>query len=149
MTTGDNLCADARVRMACLLGIGEYQWANLLDGDLETRLQMSRAGNYYTMTKVSNEIVIDLGAEKTFDTYTLVCYAPQANQIAKTWEILVSSDGGNYTAVDYQPENTKDTVSVTFDEVTARYVKIRLFEPDSKKTGITRLAEFMLFDSKK
>jgi len=121
----------------------------LLDGNLDTRYQASRSSNMYKMAGISNEVVIDLGSEKTFDTYTLVGHATKDSQIAKSFEILVSSDGGNYTAVDYQGENTKATVSVTFDEVSARYVKIRLYEPDSNKTGVTRLSEFMLFDSKK
>ena len=148
MTTGENLCIGARVSVAAAFGVGENVWANLIDGNLETRYQATRATEYYNWTKVSNELVIDLGSDKTFDTYTLVCYAAQESQIAKSWEILVSSDGGNFTAVDYQKDNTQGTLSVTFDEVTARYVKLRLYEPDAK-SGVTRLCEFMLFDSKK
>ena len=149
MTTGDNLCLGGKIHSVVAEGMRDNVSSTLIDGNLETRYQASRSSNMYKLSGISNEVVIDLGAEKTFDTYTLVCYATSDNQIAKSWEILVSSDGGTYTAVDYQSENTKDTVSVTFDEVTARYVKIRLFEPDSKKTGVTRLCEFMLFDSKK
>ena len=92
--------------------------------------------------------MIDLLELKTFDTYTLVSYSNSAAQIAKTWEILVSKDNTKYTAVDYQTDNTKATVSVTFDTVTARYVKIRLYQPDQNQMNITRLCEFMLFNSK-
>ena len=147
MTTGENLCLGARVSVGSTFGTGANGWANLIDGDLETRLQAQRGSEYYALTKVSCELVIDLGSEKTFDTYTLVSYAEKESYIAKSWEILVSSDGGNFTAVDSQTNNTQGTVSVTFEEVTARYVKIRLFEP-SANSGVTRLCEFMLFDSK-
>ena len=148
MTIGDNLCAGAKIRSVVQQGLGDNVVAGMIDGNLETRYQATRSSVMYKMTGVANEIVIDLGSEKTFDTYTIVAFATQANYIIKTWEILVSSDGGNFTAVDYQKDNTQGTVSVTFDEVTARYVKLRLYEPDAK-SGVTRICEFMLFDSKK
>lgn len=149
MTTGDNLCIGAKIHSVVSEGMKDNISNTLIDGSLDTRYQASRSSNMYKMAGISNEVVIDLGSKKTFDTYTLVGHATKDTQVAKSFEILVSSDGSNYTAVDYQPENTKATVSVTFDEVSARYVKIRLYEPDSNKTGVTRLSEFMLFDSKK
>jgi len=148
MTTGDNLCVNTKIHTVASDGVGNSIAENLIDGDLTTRYQATRSSNMYKMAGVSNEVVIDLGSEKTFNTYTLVSYATKDTYIAKTWEILVSNDGGEFTAVDYQTNNTKETVSVTFDEVTARYVKIRLFEPDAT-AGVTRLCEFMLFDSNK
>lgn len=147
MTTGSNLCVGARV-VSAGQSVGSNVVENLIDGNLETRYQATRSSNMYKMAGVSNEVVIDLGSAKTFDTYTIVSMATQSSYIVNTWEILVSTDGGNYTAVDYQKGNTEGTVSVTFDEVTARYVKIRLYEPDTKG-GVTRLCEFMLFDQKK
>ena len=102
----------------------------------------------YKFNGLQNVIVIDLGKVKTFDTYTLVGYDAKESYVTKSWEILVSENGINFTAVDYQENNTKGTVSVTFDEVSARYVEIRLYQPD-ERSGITRLCEFMLFDSKK
>lgn len=148
MTTGDNLCIGAHIHRAVSEGVRENISACLIDGNLDTRYQAQKSTNMYKLAGVSNEVVIDLGSKKVFDTYTLICYASKDSQIANTWEIFVSVDGGEYTPVDYQTNNTKTTVSVTFDEVSARYVKIRLYEPDSNKTGVTRLAEFMLFDSK-
>lgn len=149
VTLGDNLCLGAFVSNATHTVAKKNDVSCLIDGNLETCYQESKAAKLFAMTGLSNEVVIDLGSEKVFNTYTLVSYATKESYIAKSWEILVSIDGGNYTAIDYQTNNTKDTVSVTFDEVSARYVKIRLFEPDSKGSGITRLCEFMLFDSKK
>ena len=120
----------------------------MIDGNLETRYQASRFDSLYKFNGIDNDIVIDLGKEMTFNTYTLVSGGMQENQITKEWEILVSVNGVNFTAVDYQKDNTQGTVSVTFDEVSARYIEIRLYEPDSR-SGITRLAEFMVFDLKK
>ena len=122
---------------------------NLIDGDLTNRHQAPRSTDLFKFCGISNEIVIDLGSKKTFDTYTLVSYDSKDSYIAKSFEILVSDNGVNFTAVDYQKDNTKATVSVTFDEVSARYVMIRLYEADQTSAGITRLCEFMLFDSKK
>ena len=148
MTSGENLCIGAKIYRAVQAGVGENVAANLIDGVIDTRYQASKAATMYKMTGVSNEVVIDLGTVKTFDTYTLICYANKDSYVAKSWEIFVSEDGNAYTAIDYQSSNTQASVSVSFEDVSARYVKIRLYEPDSQKTGVTRLAEFMLFDAK-
>lgn len=149
VTTGTNLCATAEIKkVASSATSDKYSANNLIDGDLTNRYQAAQSDRLYGWNKISNEIVIDLLELKTFDTYTLVSYSNSAAQIAKTWEILVSKDNTKYTAVDYQTDNTKATVSVTFDTVTARYVKIRLYQPDQNQMNITRLCEFMLFNSK-
>ncbi len=147
ITTGNNLCKDAVIHsLAVSAAADSYLGKYLIDGDLETRYQSKASSGLYKLTGVQNEIVIDLGTVKTFDTYTLVSYSKQAAFLTKSWEILVSVDGSNYTAIDYQKGNTEAAVSVTFDEVSARYVKIRLYQPDSSG-GTTRLCEFMLFDT--
>ena len=146
VTVGDNLCKNAVIyRVSSAASSEKYPETALIDGNLETRYQAAPSSKLYKMNNICNEIVIDLGAVKTFDTYTLVCYNNSASQIAKAWEILVSDNGTNFTAVDYQKDNTQATVSVTFDAVSARYVKIRLFESDQNQMNITRLCEFMLF----
>lgn len=93
--------------------------------------------------------MIDLGAEKTFDTYTLVCrgYASSNKAFnAKEWEVLVSNDGKNFTSIDYQNGNKADIVSVNPGEVKARYIEIRFFTTDQNNTNNVRIQEFMLFD---
>ena len=147
VTTGNNLCASATVDRVGAYGSGKNAATNLIDGDLETRYQASRFESLYKFNGIDNDIVIDLGKVMTFNTYTLVSGGMQDNQITKEWEILVSVNGVNFTAVDHQKDNTQGTVSVTFDEVSARYVEIRLYEADSR-AGVTRLAEFMIFDLK-
>lgn len=150
VTTGDNLCKGAVICSTISAGTSDkYLGKFMIDGDLETRYQAKVSSGLYKLTgSVQNEVVIDLGAVKTFDTYTLVSYDKQASFITKSWEILVSEDGVNYTAVDYQKNNKEATVSVSFDDVSARYVKLRLYQADLSG-GTTRIPEFMLFDANK
>jgi len=150
VTTGDNLCLNASIAKVASQPTGDtFAAENLIDGKLDTRYQAQRASKLYDFNKIANEVVIDLGEAKTFDTYTLVGYNNSPAYVMKSWEIFVSTDNLSYTALDYQKDNTAKTVSVSFDDVTARYVKIRLFEPDQNNMGITRLCEFMLFDQNK
>ncbi len=146
MTTGDNLCKGAFIARVGSVSVGVNAPENMIDGDLESRYQAARSSDLYAMSGICNEIVIDLGGTRTFDTYTLVGYGNTASYIMKSWEFLISDNGVNFTAIDYQKDNTEATVSVSFDEVSARYVMIRLYEPDAK-AGITRISELMLFDS--
>ena len=148
VTEGTNLCLEATIRKLTTQGVSKYVGENLIDGDVKTRYQAGRNSGLYNLCGVQNEIVIDLGAEKRFDTYTLVGAGDeqQASFNMKSWEILVSNDGVTFTAIDYQNDNKATTVSVSFDDVTARYVKIRLFSADQGGAGTARLYEFMLFD---
>lgn len=150
ITTGNNLCAKgAEIESVGSYGMNGRVEGNLIDGDLTTLYQASRFSDLHKFNGISNDIIIDLGKTMTFDTYTLVTYSASVAYVAKTWEILVSDNGVNFTPIDCQKNNTEGTVSVTFEEVSARYVEIRLFEPDQNGVGITRLCEFMLFDLNK
>ena len=149
VTTGANLCKTAEIERICSYGTSSRPESNLIDGDTTTIYQAPKADYLYTFNGLYNEIILDLGAVKTFDTYTLVSYdngGKNPQYLTKAWEILVSTNGVNFTAVDYQKDNTQTMVSVTFEEVSARYVAIRIYETDANQMGITRLGEFMLFD---
>ena len=104
----------------------------------------------YELGGYKHEFVIDLGATKTFDTYTLVNAGSKSsnkNNNTSEWEIFVSEDGKTWTSVDYQKDNTADIVSVNVGDTSARYVKLRVFTTDSgANVGTVRLYEFMLFD---
>ncbi len=143
ITTGTNLCVGATIKSIAGEAMSSYLAESILDGDVTTRLQARRDDGLYKLNKIDNEIVIDLGAVKTFDTYTLYS-ASNKNFCTKAWEILVSTDGKTYTAIDYQKDNNDEVVSVSFDEQSARYITIRLY--DAGSAGVTRLYEFMLFD---
>lgn len=148
ITTGNNLCAGTEIYKLTSSGVSKYVADNLLDGDLTTRYQATRKDALYSLNGIQNEVVIDLGGVKTFDTYTLVGVGEtmQKSFNPKEWEILVSNDGSSFTAVDYQKDNTESVVSVTFEEQSARYVMIRMLASDQTGAGALRLNEFMLFD---
>ncbi|MBQ7365164.1 MAG: discoidin domain-containing protein [Clostridia bacterium] len=150
VTDGTNLAIGSTIHSATTEGLSKNATKNLVDGDLTTRYQASVNKNLQTMSGVQNEVVIDLGAVKSFDTYTLVNAGISLNETfnTKEWEIFVSTDGKTYTAVDYQKDNTAATVSVEIGEQSARYIKIRLYKSDAGGTGTVRLFEFMLFDTK-
>ena len=152
MKSGDNLCLGAKIHSLTTKGSEKYAGEFLIDGDETTRYQAGKSTGLVSLNGLQNEIVIDLGEAKTFDTYTLISSGDASKtpkKGAKSWEILVSNDGSSYTAVDYQKDNTTIEVSVTFAEQTARYIKIRLYQADHSNAGTARLYEFMLFDSKK
>lgn len=146
MTTGDNLVVGATVDRANEPISDKNAQAYLVDGDLSTAYQAKSHDKMKQLTGLANEMVIDLGKVKTFDTYTLVSSSDKATQVLNSFEILISNDGVHFTGVDTQLENTDKIVSVSFDEVSARYVMIRVFKADSSAYNTTRLAEFMLFN---
>lgn len=147
VTEGTNLALGSTIASATSNGAGKNVAANLVDGDLTTRYQAASNKSIQTLTGLQNEVVIDLGAVKTFDTYTLVNAGISLNESfnTKEWEILISSDGKTYTALDYQKGNTASTVSVSVGEQSARYIKIRLYNSDASGAGTARIFEFMLF----
>lgn len=147
MTEGNNLALNATIASTASKGLSKNVAENLLDGDLATRYQAAADKNLQSLNGIQNEIVIDLGAVKSFDTYTIVNAGHSMNDTfnTKEWEIFVSEDGKTYTAVDYQKDSNADVVSVNIGAQSARYVKIRLYKADNANTGTTRIMEFMLF----
>lgn len=121
----------------------------LLDGDLKTYWQATSIEDYsFLLQGIPQGVVIDLGEVKSFNTYTIVCrgydYANK-QQNAKEWEILVSTDGKNYTSIDYQNNQKIDAVSFNVGDVSARYIEIRFYTTDQNNTDNIRIQEFMLF----
>ena len=120
------------------------------DGDENTKWCSTRdtvSDNTAALLGMNAYIVIDLGSVKSFNTYTMVLAGikESAANNAKRWEILVSEDGKNWTAVDYRENNTLSELSVNIGEQRARYVRINLIKADSS-AGTVRLHEFMLFN---
>ena len=146
---GENLALNATV-VKYSHATSKQPVSYLLDGNLDTYWQGSDIDDFsYQLIQVPQGVVIDLGVEKTFNTYTLVCrgYSLSNKSFnAKEWEILVSSDGKNFTSIDYQNGNKADVVSVNVGEVTARYIEIRFFTTDQNNTDNVRIQEFMLFN---
>ena len=151
VTEGTNLALGAAMVSTSGAGGGKNVFDNMFDGDLTTKWQAATPKDdyKYQLGGFKHEFVIDLGAVKTFDTYTIVNASNnKENKTFNTreWEIFVSEDGTNWTSVDYQKDNTEGIVSVNVGDTSARYVKVRLFATDASSVGTARIYEFMLFD---
>lgn len=148
---GDNLAKNASV-VKRSHETARQPVTYLVDGKLDTYWQASSLDDYsYLLQDIAQGVVLDLGEEKTFNTYTLVLRGYASNNKsfnAKEWEVLISNDGKTFTSIDYQNNNQADAVSVNVGNVTARYVEIRFFTTDQGDTDNARIQEFMLFESK-
>ena len=151
VTEGTNIAKGATI-VEFSGEIGSEVAANIVDGDLTTMWRSSSAvqdGYKYKLMGIQHEIVIDLGASKSFDTYTIVNAGSNGASVQNpaSWEILVSDDGKNWTSVDYQTGQKLDVASVNVGEQNARYVMLRYYKSTQSSSDIVRLYEFMLFDS--
>ena len=151
VTEGNNIAKGATVIEASSQGGTRNPLSYLLDGDLGTLFQGAKVTEdyKYELGGYKHEFVIDLGAVKNFDTYTIVNAGSKSsnkNNNTSEWELFVSDDGKTWTSVDYQSGNKADTVSFNIGDTSARYVKLRIFSTDqSANVGTVRLYEFMLF----
>ncbi len=134
----------AVVRSSGFIHDGE-QDAFLVDGDLTTKW-CAEAGNVsdkaYALRGVEHFMILDLGEEKHFDTYTL--YNGGSKEIsefnASCWELLVSRDGEMFYRVDFASNAGYDMVTRTVTPVSARYVMLRVYRADNGG-GTVRLYE--------
>lgn len=92
-------------------------------------------------------IHIGLGEEKSFNSYAFINtrYTEPYYGNMVSWELLVSPDGENWITADRQEWNNQDIVSVDIDEQTARYLLLKIQDPDNDEVGTIRLYEMMLF----
>ena len=151
VTEGTNLAKGATVIDFSGQTSDQYGIDKAFDGDLTTKWMVKKGASgdqKYELGGYQHSVTIDLGAEKTFNTYTLVNAGVKENKIfnTKEWEVLISSDGKTWTSVDYQKDMNVDTVSFNVGEQTARYVMLRVYAADNNNIGTIRLYDFMLFD---
>ena len=102
----------------------------------------------HSMDGAKQWIVIDLGAEKQFNTYTVIntrATEPYYGNMVQ-WELLVSNDGENWLSVDYQSHCDADQASFEIGQQNARYLLLKIYDPDNGERGTIRLYEFMLFN---
>ena len=145
VTNGNNLCIGAKVvSTSGQMNDGEAA-SKLIDGNLETKWCSSKQttnNQQYALTGAQHFVKIDLGSEKSFNTYTLYnTRTKEGYDNITEWEILVSKDGQNWTSVDYQVNNNNDLSSYNIGNQTARYVLMKVFDP-----GTLRLYEFQLYN---
>ena len=151
VTEGTNIARGATI-VEFSGEIGRDVAGNILDGDTSTLWRSSSVaqGDYkYQLMGIQHEIIIDLGASKSFDTYTMVNAGANGASVYNpgSWEVLISDDAENWTSVDYQTGQKVDTASVNVGAQNARYVMIRYYQSTQSDSDTVRLYEFMLFDS--
>ncbi|MBQ8381894.1 MAG: discoidin domain-containing protein [Clostridia bacterium] len=149
VTEGDNLALGATVYKVSGSTKTAEDGSKLVDGDLSTKW-CSTSGSVkdktYSLDGTRQWIILDLGEEKTFNTYTI--YNTQSKETfgnMTEWEILISNDGVNWTSVDYQPSCDEKIVSFNVGEQSARYVMIKGYTVDTG-VGTVRLYEFQLYN---
>lgn len=125
---------------------------NAIDGDLSTQwiipegLELTEDGNYAT----SQELIIDLGSEKTFNC--IHSYWEGASAVDYT--VTFSTDGSEYTGASANYSITDGTGGaganrhdwLEGEDVTAKYIKISVTKPFNNSWGV-KLFEVQAFNN--
>lgn len=151
LTDGENLCRDAVIAGASGYVRADEAPEMLIDGDSSTKW-CSRlsdvTGMKHCMDGTKQWIIIDLGAEKAFNTYTILnthTVEPYYGNMV-SWELFVSSDGESWVSVDTQQHCDADAASFAIGQQSARYLLLKIADPDNGEADTIRLYEFMLFN---
>ena len=148
VTSGENLLLGSKVvDVSGFTNDGE-SGEKLFDNNLSTKW-CATLGNggfgAWALEEVKHWIKIDLGSEKTFNTYTLYnTGSHEGYQNMSEWELLISDDGVNWKSVDYQVNKNENISSFDIGTQRARYIALRAFEGDN--TGTIRLYELQLYN---
>ncbi|MBR2131195.1 MAG: discoidin domain-containing protein, partial [Oscillospiraceae bacterium] len=150
VTEGENLALGATVPQMS----GETKAAEgadkLVDGDLATKwcsTPGSAKDKTYSLDGTRQWVVIDLGEQKTLNTYTIYNTKTKENYANMTeWTIAISDDGENWKVVDYQPNCDEAIASFNIGKQSARYILIRGYNVDANRAGTVRLYEFQLYN---
>lgn len=149
VTDGDNLVKDATIHAVSGEVNNSERGALLIDGKPTTKWCSTGTSNpTYSLDGTLHWIIIDLGKETSFNTYTIFntqTAEPGYGNMVE-WELLSSNDAENWTSIDYQPSCNEDKVSFNVGAQSARYLLLRAYNPDDSQAGTIRLYEFMLFD---
>lgn len=149
VTDGNNLCQNATVHSVSGQVNASEAGAMLIDGNAATKWCSTGTNNpTYCLDGTVHWIVIDLGEKKSFNTYSILNTkskeAGYGNMVE--WEVLISDDAKNWTSVDYQPSCDQNSASFNIGEQSARYILLRVYNPDNGQAGTIRLYEFQLFN---
>ena len=107
----------------------------LVDGNTGSKW-CARSGNVkdntYAAHGAQHYILLDLGSEKNFDSYILhnTRSSEPSERNAVSWELLVSSDGKNFTSWDYQNGKNIDLGRFTPGSTSARYILMLVYEAE-------------------
>lgn len=97
---------------------------------------VSFESRWYSSDRDDDFLMIDLGQERKISK-TVIDW--EANRYAASYNIMVSSDGKNWTTAKQVTGNTNALSTAVFDEVTARYVKMQGVQ---RKSGAGEYAVF-------
>ncbi len=141
---GSNLAADAGIICDSSTGTLDQYMDNLNDGNRTA--ESSGTGGWVSNGQRQAEIVIDIGYRTRLnrvDIYPAGSGSQAAKNFGKSVRISVSADGESWTEVLAKTSvNAREGIpSFTFDEQTARYVKLELVANGSK----IALAEIEVF----
>lgn len=122
----------------------------LIDGDFYTKWCSTRShitDRTHLTDGAKQWIEIDLGEEKSFNSYVFINtrYIEPYYGNMVSWELLVSVDGENWMTADRQEWYNQDIVSIDIEDQTARYLLLKIQDPDNNEVETIRLYEMMLF----
>lgn len=149
VTDGENLVKNATIHSLSGQVNDSERGELLIDGKSTTKWCSTGTSNAkYSLDGTMQWIVIDLGEKKSFNTYTIFNTKTVESGYGNMteWELLVSDDAENWTSVDYQSDCDENKVSFNIGDQSARYLLLRVYNPDDSQVGTIRLYEFMLFD---
>ncbi|MBQ7325563.1 MAG: discoidin domain-containing protein [Clostridia bacterium] len=151
VTEGNNIALGSSVHLISGAVKAAEDGSKLVDGNLGTKWcsnGSSTKDRTYGLDGTSQWIVLDLGMEKAFNTYTIYNTRTKESYNNMTeWEILISMDAKNWTSVDYQPSCNDNIVSFNVGDQSARYILIKGYKVDGSSSGGTiRLYEFQLYN---
>ncbi len=151
VTEGENLALNATVPMVSGQVNAAEKGECLVDGKLGTKwcsTSGTAANKKYSLDGTAQWIVLDLGKETTFNTYTIynTKWAETGGNTTE-WEILISDDMENWVSIDYQKDydNNEKVASFNVGEQTARYILLKGYTVDNG-AGTIRLYEFQLYN---
>jgi len=149
-TPCENICSGASILAASGYVNNNEAPDKLIDGSYKTKwcsTQNTLKNTIYSSEGTKQWIVIDLKEEKRFNTYTVINTKTREPSYGNmtSWEVLISNDASEWTSVDYQSYCDLDKVSFDIGEQKARYIMLRIYNPDDGAQGTIRLYEFMLF----
>lgn len=150
VTEGENLLCGATIAAKSGQTNPRESAENLFDGDLTTKwcsTSDSVRDKTYSMDGTNQWVVIDLGEEKTFNTYTIFnakSGEPDAPNLTE-WTLSVSGDSKNWTVVDYQVGCDQDIASFQIDSRCARYILLRCYQVNEESSTV-RLFELQLYN---
>lgn len=150
VTSGDNLLSGAS-----LVSVSGFTNANesgekLFDNNLSTKWCATSSNDgfgAFALEGAMHWIKIDLGSQKTFNTYTIfnTSSAEYGYGNMSEWELLISNDGENWTSADYQVNKNDGISSFDIGTKSARYIALKVFNPGDSR-GTIRLFEMQLYN---